>query len=301
MRISGLAWILLCILALIWGGTFVAVEFALRDLGPFTIVFFRVSGGCLALWAFVLLSQGMPHLTRRHVGFLLLMGLLNNALPFSLIFWGQTHLTGGLASVLNATTPLFAVMVAHILTRDEKATGAKLLGVALGIAGVAVLVGPEALTEISVENLGQFAVLAASCSYAFSSIVGRQLVDLPPAVSSAGMLTSSTLLMFPVMLLVDGLPSGLPSQTTIISLIILAIICTAVAYILYFRILALAGSVNLMLVTFMIPVAAIALGAVMLGETLSMQAALGTCLILLGLAAVDGRIFGLLKKPGPST
>lgn len=296
MRISGFAWLLLTVLAVIWGGTFVAVEFALNDLGPFTIVFFRVAGGCLALWLFVLLTHGVPVISRRQFGFLILMGLLNNALPFSLIFWGQTHITGGLASIFNATTPLFAVVVAHLLTRDEKANGTKIIGIMLGIAGVAVLVGPEALSGLSPENLGQIAILLASCSYAFAGITGRQLAGLPPAISSAGMLTASTVLILPVALMVEGIPTSLPSDATIIACIFLALICTAVAYILYFRILALAGAVNLLLVTFMIPVAAIVLGALFLGETLSAEAAAGAALILLGLAAVDGRVFRLFRR-----
>jgi len=296
MRMGPREWTMMLALSLLWGATFFFVEIALTELGPFTLVLGRVACGATALWAVVLIS-GVP-LPRTFADFrdLFVMGLLNNAIPFTLIFWGQQWISGGLASVLNAMTPIFAVIVAHLLTQDEKATPARTAGVLLGIGGVAVLVGPDALSGLDGSLVGQLAVLCAALCYSFAGVFGRRLKRFAPTVSGAGMLTSSTLIMLPVVLFMEGVPTVVPSLGIIAVWVTLGTACTALAYILYFRILATAGATNLLLVTIMIPPSAMALGVIFLGERITLSTAAGFILIFLGLLCVDGRVLDRFRR-----
>lgn len=288
-------WSLLILLSTLWGGSFFFAKVALAELGPFTVVFFRV--GLAALSLNVVASAVGQSLWRAGTPWrqLVVMGALNNALPFSLIFWGQTTITSGLASILNATTPLFTVLVAHALTRDERMTVRKLFGVLAGLAGVAILIGPDLGGSI----WGQIACLAAALSYAFAGVYGRrfQAMGVAPMQAAAGQVTASAMLILPIMLFVDR-PWELaspPSGIVWAALAGLALLSTALAYVLYFRILAAAGATNLLLVTFLIPVTAILLGAAFLGEHLELRQFAGMALIGLGLAAIDGRITARLR------
>jgi drug/metabolite transporter (DMT)-like permease len=218
------------------------------------------------------------------------MGLLNNLIPFSLIFWGQTHIASGLASILNSTTPLFTAVLAHFLTRDERLTANRLAGVLAGLAGVVVMIGPDVLVGLRANVLAQSAVLCAALSYALAGIYGRRFRGTPPLVTAAGQVTSTSVLLLPVVLLADRpwtLP--LPGARTWAAVAGLALLCTALAYVIYFRILAVAGATNLLLVTFLIPVSALLLGGLVLGERLEPRHFGGMGLIALGLAAMDGR------------
>ncbi|MCF8532124.1 MAG: DMT family transporter [Reyranella sp.] len=288
-------WSLLILLSILWGGSFFFAKVALAELGPFTVVFFRVGLAALALN--VVASAVGQSLWRASTPWreLVVMGALNNALPFSLIFWGQTTITSGLASILNATTPLFTVLVAHALTRDERMTVRKLFGVLAGLAGVAILIGPDLGGSI----WGQIACLAAALSYAFAGVYGRrfQAMGVAPMQAAAGQVTASTMLILPIMLIVDR-PWELAAPPSVVvwaALAGLALLSTALAYVLYFRILAAAGATNLLLVTFLIPVTAILLGAVILRESLELPHFAGMALIGVGLAAMDGRIASLLR------
>ena len=288
-------WSLLILLSTLWGGSFFFAKVALAEFGPFTVVFFRVGLAALALN--VVASAVGQSLWRAGTPWrqLVVMGALNNALPFSLIFWGQTTITSGLASILNATTPLFTVLVAHALTRDERMTVRKLFGVLAGLAGVAILIGPDLGGSI----WGQIACLAAALSYAFAGVYGRrfQAMGVAPMQAAAGQVTASAMLILPIMLFVDR-PWELaspPSGIVWAALAGLALLSTALAYVLYFRILAAAGATNLLLVTFLIPVTAILLGAAFLGEHLELRQLAGMALIGLGLAAIDGRITARLR------
>ena len=288
-------WSLLILLSILWGGSFFFAKVALAELGPFTVVFFRVGLAALALN--VVASVVGQSLWRASTPWreLVVMGALNNALPFSLIFWGQTTITSGLASILNATTPLFTVLVAHALTPDERMTVRKLFGVLAGLAGVAILIGPDLGGGI----WGQIACLAAALSYAFAGVYGRrfQAMGVAPMQAAAGQVTASTTLILPIMLIVDR-PWELAAPPSVVvwaALAGLALLSTALAYVLYFRILAAAGATNLLLVTFLIPVTAILLGAAVLGERLEGWHFAGMTLIGVGLAAIDGRIASLLR------
>jgi drug/metabolite transporter (DMT)-like permease len=282
-------WGLLVLLAVLWGGTFVLNEIAVAGLGPLTVVLGRVGIAALALTLLLPVVGAKLPLTPGVWGAFLVMGALNNAVPFSLIVWGQTHIDSGLAAILNATTPIFTVVLAHLVTRDERMTVGRAAGVALGIGGVAVLVGGDALATWSWRNLGQVAVLGAAVSYACAGLYGRRFDGLSPVVAAAGMLWGSTLLMAPVALVVEA-PWRLDvSVSAWVAVGGLAVAGTAAGYVVYFSLLARAGATNLLLVTFLLPVVALALGILVLGETVPGAAWAGLSLILAGLAAIDGR------------
>ena len=288
-------WALLILLSLVWGGSFFFTEVALRDLPPLTVVLGRVGIAALVLLAVVRLAgHAMPRAARAWGAFLV-MGALNNALPFSLIVWGQVYMDSGVASILNATTPLFTVLLAHLVTADEKLTPSRAAGVAIGFAGAVVLVGPGALEGLGVAGLAQLAVLAAAASYACASLYGRRLRALPPTVAAAGMLCASTVLILPLALIVDRPWTLRPGALAIAAGVGLALLSTALAYLLYFRILRAAGATNLMLVTFLIPVSALLLGGLILGERLDWRALAGMGLIFAGLACVDGRALRMTR------
>lgn len=285
-------WATLVILSLFWGGSFFFVEIAIRGLPPFTIVLIRVALAAIALHLF-LAWRGTPiPLDPRLWRSFAVMGLLNNAIPFSLLVWGQTQISSGLASILNATTPILTVVVAHLLTSDEKLTGGRVAGVLIGFGGVSVMIGPAALAGVSANLLAQLSCLGATLSYAFASTFGRRFarMGVTPVQTAAGQVTASALILLPLSLLLDrpwSLP--MPGVEVIAAMLALALVSTAVAYILFFRLLATAGATNLMLVTFLVPVSAIILGTTILGERLELRELAGMILIGLGLAAIDGR------------
>lgn len=226
------------------------------------------------------------------------MGLLNNAIPFTLIVWGQAHIASGVASILNATTPLFTVVAAHFLTRDEKMNGGRLVGVVAGLLGVIVMIGGEALRSLSVNIVAELACIAAAFSYALAGIFGRRFrpLGVDPLATATGQVTASSMMLLPLEAIVDKpWTLALPSGAAVLALIGVAIFSTALGYVLYFRILATAGATNLLLVTFLIPVSAILLGALALGETLALRSMLGMALIGAGLAAIDGRPWRRLR------
>lgn len=291
-------WIWLLSLSVLWGGSFFFAKVALAELAPLTVVFCRVALAALALNLVLVVSGRNLFRTGTPWRSYAAMGLLNNLVPFGLIFWGQTQIDSGLASILNATTPLFTLVVAHFITHDERIGGFKLVALLIGIGGVAVLMGPEVLTT-SQSMAGQLACLGAALSYAFAGVYGRRFkkMGVAPLDAAAGQVTASAMLILPIMLMVDRPWSlvMLPTAITWGALAGLALLSTALAYVLYFRILAVAGATNLLLVTFLIPVTAILLGALILGERLQPRHFAGMALIGLALAAIDGRIPRLLR------
>lgn len=226
-----------------------------------------------------------------------MMGALNNAIPFSLIFWGQTQIESGLASILNGTTAMFAAVVAGLLLRDEPLTAKKIIGAALGIAGVAFIMGPSALNDFNPSNLAQLAILGATLSYAFAGAWGKTaLAGQPPLMNAFGMLIGSTLLMIPIVIMFDGPPNLELSASVWGALIGMAALSTALAYVLYFAILVRAGAANLLLVTLLIPPFAIGLGVLFLGEQMGLEAWIGFAIIGLGFAVTDGRLFSIFSR-----
>ncbi|MCB1492922.1 MAG: DMT family transporter [Rhodobiaceae bacterium] len=292
-------WFRILLLSLVWGGSFFFVEVALPEAGPLTIVFYRVTIAAAALWVWCAMTgEKVPRGPGIWFAFLA-MGILNNVIPFSLIAFGQTEISSALASILNATTPLFAVVVAHVWPDGERATANKVAGVIIGIAGTAVLIGPS-LLDAGGTLVGKLAVLAASFSYAIAMNFGKRLLKSgSPVVSAAGMLTASSVVMLPLAM-VAGNPFSAFSPATWGAMVGLALLCSAFAYLLYFGILSTAGPTNLSLVTFLIPISASALGIAFLGETIALYQIAGLVLILIGLACVDGRVlkaFGRKAEP----
>jgi len=289
-------WAMLLSLSVLWGGSFFFTHVALSALPPLTLVVLRVGLAALILNAVVpVLGLAMPRGTEVWTAFLF-MGLLNNVVPLSLIVWGQTHIASGLAAILNATTPLFAVLVAHVGTSDERMTGKRLAGVLVGLAGVVVMVGPVVLSGFGTNLLAQVAVLGAALSYACAGVFGRRFrrMGVPPLATAAGQVTASTILLLPIVLMVDRpWTLAMPGASVWGAIAGAAALSTALAYVLYFRILATAGATNLLLVTFLIPVSAILAGALALGESLDPRHGLGMALIGCGLAAIDGRLLAM--------
>ncbi|WP_309663295.1 DMT family transporter [Tabrizicola sp.] len=282
-------WIRLLILSILWGGSFFFVEVALTGLPALTIVWVRVALAAVIL-AGLLWATGVPFPGRGLWPALLVMGFLNNAVPFTLFVFAQGQITGALASVLNATTPLFTVLVAHVATADERITGTKAAGLGLGFAGVVVMLAAEGLGG---EVVAMLACLLAALSYGVASVWGRRFRarGVAPLVTAFGQVASSSLLLLPVWLWVDApWTMGWPGLRPVAAMVGLAGVSTVLAYVLYFRLLASAGATNLSLVTFLIPVSATAMGWAVLGERLLLQDVAGFALILAGLMAIDGRM-----------
>jgi drug/metabolite transporter (DMT)-like permease len=289
---SALAWCLLLALSVLWGGSFFFVAVAVAEMPPLTLVVLRVGIAAGLLWAALPLLGVAPPRGARAWGAIAVMAVLNNIIPFTLIVWAQQTLPSGLAAILNATTPLWTVLVAHALTAEERATPGRVAGVALGFGGVAAMMGPEVWGGAAAAGLATLAMLAATLSYGFAGVWGRRLraAGVAPMQAAVGQVSVAALALAPVALAIDA-PWRLaaPSAGAIGAVLGLAALSTALAYVLYFRILALAGAVNLALVTFLIPVSAIVLGTLFLGETLAPRHLAGMALIGLGLAAIDGR------------
>ncbi len=288
---TGADWAMLIALALLWGGSFFFARIVVLEIAPFTTVLLRVAIAAATLWLYIALTRRAVTLDRQLVVALVVMGLLNNVIPFSFIFYGQTVIGAGLASVINAMTPIWTLIIANFLTADEKITLNKALGIVCGFVGVAVMMGGDLLAGLAASALAQVSVLAGALSYGFAAVYGKRFVGRDPIVVSAGQLTASTVLMLPIVAMVDPVGDlAMPSASVVASVLGLAVVCTALAYVLYFRILASAGATNISLVTFLIPPSAIALGAMFLGEVMSAQQMAGIALIAAGLALIDGRV-----------
>jgi drug/metabolite transporter (DMT)-like permease len=287
-------WAMLLILSVLWGGSFFFQGVAVRELPTLSIVTLRVAIAALVLWGVVLVSgRAIPRDPKVWIA-LFGMGALNNVIPYSLIVWGQHSIESGLASILNATTPLFTVLVAGLMLADERFSRAKLAGVGVGFGGAFVMIGPDVLSGLGQDLLAQLACLAGAMSYACAGVFGRRFrrMGIDPVVVAAGQVSTATLLLLPVVAVVDQpWDLAMPSAAAWAAVICLAVLSTAVAYVLYFRILAQAGATNLLLVTFLIPVTGILLGSLVLGERLLPVHGAGMALIGIGLALIDGRLF----------
>ena len=287
-------WILLVVLSLVWGGSFFFNEIGLRELPVLSIVALRVAIAAVILWAVVLVRGHRIPSGFRHWSWFLTMGLVNNVLPFTLIVYGQTSVTAGLASILNATTPFFMVLIIALFLRDEIIARRQVTGLIIGFLGVVLMLSPDILKLESVSLIGQAAVLCAAISYSIAGIYGRrfQNAGIPPVVAAAGQVTMSAVLLLPVAIYFNGVSElGSMSGTVWMSIMGLAVLSTALAYILYFRILNSAGAVNLMLVTFLMPVSALALGTFLLHEPVQMMEIVGISIIAIALVIIDGRLF----------
>ncbi len=290
------AWGALLALALVWGFSFLAMRVALNEIGPFTLVAHRVGWAAVALWG-VLILRGLPVPRGWGLwGTFAVMGLLNNVIPFSLIAFGQQHIETGLGSILNASTAVWGVLIAAILLPDERLTTRKLVGVALGFTGVTVAIGIDTLRAFDLRSVSQLAFLGAGISYAVAGVwARRRLRGVPPQVAATGMLTGATAMAVPMALFTEGPITLALTGTTILALAYGSLMATAVAYLLYYRVLALAGSGNTMLTTLVVAPVAIVAGALVLDEALAPRAYAGFALVALALAVIDGRIWARMR------
>lgn len=288
-------WFLLICLSVIWGGSFLFVAVAVRELPPLTIVFVRVLiAAAILVPLTAVIGYALPRTVTGWRDYAV-MAVLNNVLPFTLIVWGQQFITTGLASVLNATVPLWAVFLAHIFATED-ITKQRLAGVVTGIAGVAVLVGPEALGGNRAGVLGMLAMLAATLCYGLSSVWARRFKGTPPIVSAASQLTCSTVILLPLAGFFDQLWGlAIPSTPALVSLIGLGVLSTALAYVMLFHIMTVSGPSNAMLVTLHIPVSAVLLGHVVLAEPLLLRHIAGGIVIGIALLVIDGRVIAWLR------
>jgi len=292
-------WAMLVLLSMLWGGSFFFAGVAVREIPPVTIALARAGGAAIILNLLLpLVGLRLPFTRDAWMAFAV-MGFINNVVPFTLIFWAQGYIASGLASILNATTPLSAIVVAHFATQDEKMVGSRLAGVLIGFFGVATMIGLDLLQGVGTNVLAQAALVLAGFSYACAGVYGRRFsrMGIAPMATATGQVTASTILLAPMAAMLDA-PWTLqaPSLAAWMSLAGIAILSTALAYIIYFRLLAAAGATNLLLVTFLIPVTAIVMGVLFLGEHLAARHFVGLAVIGFGLACIDGRPLRIGRK-----
>ncbi|MEP2642737.1 DMT family transporter [Roseobacter sp.] len=297
MTLSPKTWAALIVLAFIWGASFLSIRIALDEIPPLTSIAHRTFWAMLVLWGVVwAMGLPVPRDFARWRAFLI-MGLLNNAIPFGLMAWGQLYVETGLTSILNAATAVFGVLVAALFFADERLSPRKMIGVALGFAGVATAIGLENFRSFDLRSLAQLAILTGTMAYALAGVWGRKtLSGLPPQVAAAGMLTGATAITLPLAVIIDGPVQLHLTGPTVLAIGYYSIIATAGAYLLYYYVLARAGSGNLLLVTLLIAPIAITLGALVRHETLGPNAYLGFGILALGLAVLDGRLWAAFGK-----
>ncbi|MEQ9246899.1 MAG: DMT family transporter [Nitratireductor sp.] len=295
-QMSARNWALLLLLGAVWGGSYFFARIAVGEMPPLMLVMFRVSIAALVLQVFLAVRGPSFRIALPLAGSFFVLALLNNVIPFSLIFMGQTEVGAGLASVLNATTPFWTAILANMLTADEKLTPVKLTGIAFGIAGTGVMIGPGLLNGLGGPLWAKLALIGGAVSYGLAFIYGRRFRGVPPTLVATGQLTASTVIMIPLVLTLYG-PGNLFSFSGNIwaAVIGLAVLSTAFAYLIYFRVLASAGATNASLVTFLNPVSAILLGSLVLGERLTPFEIAGMVLIATGLIIIDGRLLARIR------
>ena len=300
---TGFEWMLLVLLSVVWGGSFFFNGIALREFPTLTIVTARVGLAALALLLLMrMLGQGIQ-LNRQILKAFFGMSFLNNVVPFSLIVWGQQHIASGVASILNATTPLFTMLVAHWFTTDEKINPHRLLGVLTGMGGVGLMMGLDSMESSGFHLFGQSAILLAAFSYGLAGVYGKRFaqLEIPPLATATGQLCASSMILIPLTLWIDQpWAMTIPSIKGMGSLMGIALLSTALAYVIYFRLLKTAGATNLLLVTLLIPVSAIILGVFLLDESLEPQHLSGMAVISLGLLIMDGRLLQFFRKTFPA-
>ena len=302
-EMNGRDWAILGALALIWGGAFFLINVAVHHVPPLTYVLLRLSIAAAGLWAVLWWRGETLTLPREAWGAILLLALLNNALPFTLFGWAQTHIASGLASILNATTPIWGVIVAHLFTADERITPRKLAGVLLGFGGVALMIGPGLVGSLGGSGvLAELACVAAALAYALAGVWARRfkVMGVSPFSVTTGQLTAGAVMMLPIALIGDH-PWSMPwpPLSAWAAIVALALLCTAFGYVLYFKLIESSGATNALLVTLLVPPTAILLGVLFLGEVIAPFDLAGLGLIAIGLAAIDGRILNWLRRRRP--
>ncbi len=296
LTVTSSDWLLLASLGLLWGGSYFFAKIAVEDIGPLTVVFGRVPLAAIILSVPIWLRHLPIPRTWPEWKPLLVMGALNSAVPYTLIFWGETRIASGLAAILTATVPIFTVIVAHYWTVDERITPARAAGIGLGLAGVIVIMQNDLGSITRGSGLAKLAVVGAAVSYAISGVYGRRLSGRPPLVLAWGQMCAATIFLLPMVVFVDR-----PWSTAtwhldaVMSVIALAVLSTSLAYLIFFRLLAQVGATNTSLVTFLIPISSLLLGGIFLNEVLGLNQVIGMVLIGCGMLVIDGRLWRTLK------
>ncbi len=297
LTMSAADWLMLVALSVLWGGSFYFAKIAVLEIPPLTLALARVAIAGAMIAVLVRPLGGTFPRDAHTWGQFAVLAAINNVIPFTLIFWGQQYIPVGLASILNATSPLFTVVVAHLATTDDKLTAPRAFGLAAGFAGVIVLIGPDLLGELGDHVLAQLALLGAAFAYALGAVYARRLRGHKPVTIAGGQLLMASVWLAPLALAIDRpWQLGPITGAAISATIALAIFSTALAYLMYFRVLSRAGATNALLVTFLIPVSAILLGLLLLDESLEPRQLAGMAAIALGLAAIDGRPARFLRS-----
>lgn len=288
---SPAVWAMLLALGTIWGGSFLFARIAVQEIAPLTLVLLRVGIAAAALQIYLALAGPSFRLAAPMARSFFILALLNNVIPFSLMFTGQTAIGAGLASVLNATTPFWTMILANALTADDKLTPNKIAGIVLGIAGTGLMIGPGLVGDLGGPAWAKFCIIGMAFSYALAFIYARRFRALPPQIVATGQLSAATVIMIPTVLLFDG-TAGLAGASggSWAAVLGLSLLSTAFAYILYFSIMRAAGSTNASLVTFIVPVSGVLLGVFLLGERMEWFELAGMAVIAVGLIAIDGRL-----------
>ncbi|MES2906142.1 MAG: DMT family transporter [Pseudomonadota bacterium] len=289
-------WAALLFMGAIWGSSFLFAHIAVDYIPPLTLAFLRISLACIPLCLVLVWQKIRFRLVYDHFGKLFVLGLLNTAIPFFLIFYSQKFIGPGLGGILNATVPIMIVPLAHFLTHDEKMTARKISGVLLGFFGVMLMIGMDALNGATNNVMAELIMLGASVSYALGGIFARRFKTIPPLITTTGQLLAVAPFLLPLSLIFDdSLNLPMPSLEIWGCIFSLAFLSTALAFVFFFRLLARVGATRASLVAYLIPVSAIILGVVFKNETFTLSDFAGMAMISLSLAIIDGRLMG--KKP----
>jgi len=284
-------WTLVFLLGFLWGASFLFVEILLNYISPFMIVYLRVSLASLILILYLILSKIKFQFSFLLVFNFFIMGMLNNVFPFLLITYGQQTVSGGLASILNANTSFLTILLASLILKNEPLTKSRIIGVLIGVIGVIIVVGYGNIYDLFDKGSGKFLILLSGLSYAFAAIFAKvRLQNTQPEVAATGMLTMSTLILSPFIFLFYG---NEVSSLNIISMsysLLFAVICSVLAYFIYFKILLSTGAGNLLICTIIIPPSAILLNAILIGESITLNELIGLVIITFGLLILDGRL-----------
>ena len=285
-------WLLVLILGILWGSSFLFVEILLNFMNPFIIVYLRVSIASIILIFYLLLIKIEIQFSNKLIFNLFIMGLLNNVFPFLLITNGQQFITGGLASILNTNTSFMTILIASLFIKNEKLLRSRLIGVTIGLIGVIITIGYENLSGIVSTEIGKFFIILSSVSYAFAAIFAKiKLNEVDPSLAATGMLTTSTIILTPIMFFYYSDEIYNLNFISIKYSITFAIVCSVLAYLIYFKILSTTGPGNLLLCTIIIPPSAIILNAIFINEMIKIHEFIGMLIIIFGLLILDGRIF----------
>jgi len=291
LRMGPAEWALLVLHSVLWGSAFFFIAIANREWPALSITALRLVPAAVILLGIVWARGLRMPASVPEWGRFVLLAAFNNFIPFVLIVWAQHEVSGGLAAVFNATTPVFALFLAHLYTHDEKLSANKLAGLALGIAGVAVLVAPDLLAGSRAGLLAKLALIAAALCYAAAAIYARSFAHHPSLVIAAGQMTGALILSAPIALLIDRpwtLPA--PGSAALAAIIGTGVFASALASICYFTILKRAGATNALLVTLLLPMTPIVLNGLFLGEHMSLREFAGALVIGLALVVIDGRL-----------